>query len=290
MFCEICWFKQYSIAIAILLGGCSQMLAVSRSDDPIATAKQYMSNQTALFVENTGQVRNDKGKKAGIAKYLLSANNSTVYFLPDRIAFVSTIPTKKGEGAKVQRHDLVFDKVNPSAQIVADKQAVPIYSYNDGNDVKVSRMYEHLAYKNIYPNVDLEIKSNAGGLKYDFVLRPGAVPQSIAYHFEGVDDVKLKDGKLHISNEVVRMVEDIPESYTTKNYTSQQRTKDVYVTYKLDKGQVSYSVPKYDKSQTLVIDPTIAWSSYVSNWAPIQNFNDEIARNLFLITKEGYQQ
>jgi hypothetical protein len=50
-------------------------------------------------------------------------------------------------------------------------------------------------------------------LKYDFIINPGGDVANIAMYFDGADELKVKNGALHIKTSVDEVVEMAPYTY-----------------------------------------------------------------------------
>ena len=59
-------------------------------------------------------------------------------------------------------------------------------------------VYAEIAYRNIYPNVDMNVYGNSRGLKYEMVVRPGGMPRRIKMRYDGVDGLALRNGNVVI--------------------------------------------------------------------------------------------
>jgi hypothetical protein len=51
--------------------------------------------------------------------------------------------------------------------------------------------YGRVAYRGVYPGVDIAWHGRQGRLEYDFVVQPGARPEQISFRVEGADRVRL---------------------------------------------------------------------------------------------------
>src|SRR5208283_3875918 len=50
--------------------------------------------------------------------------------------------------------------------------------------------YQRATAKNIYPNIDWQLYSDSGGLKYYYVVNPGGTPTDIQFKYTGADSIK----------------------------------------------------------------------------------------------------
>lgn len=129
------------------------------------------------------------------------------------------------------------------------------------------KKYSEIFYKNIYENIDLNLYSHDDNLKYDFVVKAGADVNQIELLYSGVDDVKLKNGNCIINTSVNQISEMKPIAWQIIAGEKQE----VKCNFKLRNNKLSFSFPDgYNKNETLIIDPTLIFSTYSSstsdNW------------------------
>jgi hypothetical protein len=118
------------------------------------------------------------------------------------------------------------------------------------------RQYQRVRYREVYPGVDLIFYGNGRQLEYDFVVRPGVDPRRIRMKFTGARKISLDEtGAL-----VLRMGE--AELRQHKPLAYQGSHREVAARYVLlGRGEVGFSVGKYDPHQALVIDPVLSYST-----------------------------
>jgi len=104
---------------------------------------------------------------------------------------------------------------------------------------------------------DSRLKTNTGGLKYDFVVHPGADPSLIKLRYKWTDKPSLqKDGSLKIHTPMGDIVEGSPLSYL---HTKEQK---INTRYSLHGDEIGFILDNYDKAETLIIDPVLTWATY----------------------------
>ena len=149
----------------------------------------------------------------------------------------------------------------------------PFPTYNNyfiGNDKSSwaanCKLFQAITYKNVYPNIDVRYYSNSGRLKYDFIVHPGGNVSEIAMQYDGPSDVFVKDKELNIVTSVAVVKELYPYCYQSVSGNRQ----DVDCRYMVRNKVVTFQLKKYDPNATLVIDPSIIFSSFtgsaVDNW------------------------
>jgi len=138
-------------------------------------------------------------------------------------------------------------------------------NYFIGNDPKKWRTnvptYAKVRYREVYPGVDLVYYGNQRQLEHDFIIAPGTDPGSITMAVEGAERLSLdaqgdlvlamKEGEVRfqkpmVYQEIDGVRREIPSSYMFK-----------------DAHQVGFQVAAYDVSRALVIDPVLAYSTYL---------------------------
>ncbi|HEX8332755.1 MAG TPA: hypothetical protein VF622_09030, partial [Segetibacter sp.] len=166
---------------------------------------------------------------------------------------------------------------NPT--IVADK---PLNSYNNyfiGDDptkwASNCKVYQAVTYKNIYPNVDVRYYTDNGRLKYDIIVKPGADVSRIAMQYDGVEDLNVKNEELLIKTSVGEMKELSPYTYQVIN----GRKKEVGARFKVSGNTVRFQLEDFAKGTTLVIDPTLIFSTFsgstADNWGYTATFGPD---------------
>jgi len=146
----------------------------------------------------------------------------------------------------------------------------PFNSYNNyflGNNPSAwathCNLYQSVLLKDVYPNIDVRYYSTAGSLKYDFIIRPGGNPNMIAMQYDGPVKLAINDKELHIGTAAGNLRELSPYSYMiTENGRKEADTRFV-----LKDNVVTFSVKNYDFSKTLVIDPTVIFSTFTGSSA-----------------------
>jgi hypothetical protein len=124
--------------------------------------------------------------------------------------------------------------------------------------------YSRIEYRGVYRGIDVAYYGNGQQLEYDFVLAPGADPRQIRMEFRGADKVRVtRDGDLEVYAGGERLLQKKPAIYQDGHIVSGG--------YKLlSRNTIGVRVGAYDRSRGLVIDPTLAYASYVGSDATAQ--------------------
>lgn len=186
-------------------------------------------------------------------------------------------PSRGGEGGSGADENLIlrshayqvrFLNANPNPQIVPDK-ALPTYNnYFLGNDSSKwatnVKIYQGITFKNVYPNIDIRYYTADGKLKYDVIVHPGGDINNVALYFDGVDGLKIKEGKLSIKTSVVEVQEESPYTYQLLRNTKNEIPCNFEVRGNIVRFKLNGA---YNKDAMLVVDPSIVFYGYTGSTA-----------------------
>ena len=161
-------------------------------------------------------------------------------------------------------------KANHAPKVTGDELLPGKVHYFLGNDPKQWRTniptYAKIRYHDVYPGIDLVYYGYQRQLEYDFIVTPGADPQTIALGFAGADRLEVDaDGDLilHMAGGELRLKK--PLIYQESEGVRQA----IAGGYRLrGKQRVGFHVAAFDRSRPLVLDPVLAYSTYLggSGW------------------------
>ena len=168
------------------------------------------------------------------------------------------------------------------------------YNYFLGNNKKQwagnVKAFEKIKYNDFYPNTNLIVYSSGSNLKYDFELNPGSSSEKIKMNYKYTDGISIKNNKLIIKTAVGEVKEYEPYAYQVVN----GKKKEVMCKYILyNDFTVGFDFPEgYDKSQKLIIDPTVIVCSYSGSsvWSNCEGASYDEYGNIFVLgySTSGY--
>jgi hypothetical protein len=171
-------------------------------------------------------------------------------------------PSEAQKGAAVR---LVLDSARTHMRGVGRDRLKTRVNYLTGSDR--SAWHENVPtfgtvmYHDVYPGIDLVYYGNQQQLEYDFVVEPGATPEAIRFHFEGVNDVTIGEGgELVVSVAGRHFTQRAPLVYQ-QTATGRRVVDGRYIVS--DTKHVSFDISTYDSSLPLVIDPVLVYSTFV---------------------------
>ena len=146
-------------------------------------------------------------------------------------------------------------------------------NYFIGNDPSKWRSeistYAKVRYENVYPGVDLVYYGNQRDLEYDFVVSANADPRPLLLHFTGAQHLSItSSGDLRIKAKNGEIAFHKPVVYQPRD----GRREPVEGRFQLvTRNNVRFVVGSYDHSRALVIDPVLAYSTYLGGSGPCLN-------------------
>ncbi len=170
------------------------------------------------------------------------------------------------QGERTGQFQIDFDGARPTAPSGLDLQKSQT-NYLLGSDSSHWRThvpnYAKVTYTGLYPAIDAVFYGNVHQMEHDFIVSPGGDYRQIRMHFSGNAGVSLgKDGALTValSNGSLKLQK--PVVYQEESGTRQPRSGKFIL---LPDGDVGFSVADYNPRQTLVIDPVLSFSTYLSS-------------------------
>ncbi len=185
--------------------------------------------------------------------------------LSDTVDLTGTAPIS----ASVVR--LHYVGANPTPLIEGQDQLPGVANYFTGRDPTGWHTdiptYARTAYKDVYPGINLVYYGNQSRLEYDWQVAPGVDPRAISFEVQGAQGLHVDgQGNLVVTTTVGALQQRAPTVY--QDIAGQQRL--VPTRYRLtDSGDgsgprtVGFDVGSYDPSRPLVIDPVLAYSTYL---------------------------
>jgi len=146
----------------------------------------------------------------------------------------------------------------PPSSVTPEAPTGGLASYFRGNDPTHWRtavpMFARVAYRGVYPGVDLVYYGREGALEFDFVLAPGADPGVIELRWEGVRSLRVDSiGDLVLHTVGGELRQHRPRIYQE---VDGQRV-EIEGRYQLRGARrVGFRLARYDAARPLVIDPS----------------------------------
>lgn len=228
------------------------------------------------FEENQGQSAREVrylSRGSGYELFLTPQEAVVTLSVPLRLdprhRFATMLALRKARQAR-QRKQLTairlrFEGANPEPQITGMDGMPGKVNYFFGNDPKKWRTgiptYARVKYAQIYPGVDLMFYGNQRRLEYDFTVAPGANPSAIQFTVQGTRKLRINSkGDLLLTADGGSIEFQKPLVYQQVN----GRKREIAGRYEiLGNQRVRFAVGNYDRSQPLILDPVLNYSTYL---------------------------
>ncbi len=242
-------------------------------------ARQWMGGSRGLrFIENKGQMANMQGNRENKLLFKTGSGGTDVYITTSGLSYVFTKIEKHhrlNERNKFHKHganndsitgsycraDMELDGANINKDsIIKEYESGAVTDYYLGgicpDGIKNVHSYGKITVKNIYPGIDWVIYGGKSGMKYNFIVHPGADISSIKLKYKWTDNPEMQnDGSVKISTPLGNIIEGNPVSFCGKS------NDKIHTDYIIDKNEMKFKTDKYNSNETLVIDPTLIWAT-----------------------------
>ncbi len=213
------------------------------------------------FEKNEGQIDPS-------VKYLTREYGSTFYFTPREIVMVLQKQFQDTEPktltSSVLKIQFVGAQVNPLITGIDEQPSKSNYFIGNQPEKWLTNIphYAKVSYQDLYSGIDALFYGNARQLEYDILVAPGQDPQHVRLHIEGAKELSIDEsGHLHL------VLEDQQEVQMQKPFVYQMMGENQIAIegqfVLLAQNEVGFLLGKYDRNQTLVIDPVLAYSTYL---------------------------
>ncbi|MGC4041545.1 MAG: T9SS type B sorting domain-containing protein [Flavobacterium sp.] len=232
--------------------------------------------QSIGFIENRGQIVDQKGKPNPNVKYLLNTNGLNVQLRKNGFSYDVYEPygkSKKLPGSKALFHriDIDFIGCNPNAVLIPEGKSADYDNYytvaSRPDGVLNVHKFQKITYENIYPNIDVVFfipEDRSKPVEYNFIIRPNASIGDIQMKFSGAK-TELADNKIKMNISFGAMEETLPMSWTEHGGVK----NEIAIRYKkIRKDVYGFESSEITSGKILIIDPTPTrlWGTYYNGY------------------------
>ncbi|MBN1260334.1 MAG: SBBP repeat-containing protein, partial [Anaerolineae bacterium] len=235
--------------------------SISKAKNPVKDSDSSPLMALPLrFIPNVGQY-------APEVSFSVQGAGHTLAFTPNGITMHAVVETENipQEPAHPHTISLEFEGALPSPTLGGLDLMRGVINDFRGNDSAEWHAniptYAGILYQDLYPGIDLVYRGTQGVLKSEFIVQPGVDPAMIRMHYQGLESLTLRDdGALVLTTPFGELIEAAPVIYQ-ENTGKRQSITGRYVILAPD--LVGFQIDAYDSTMPLVIDPELAYASYL---------------------------
>ncbi|HTS58758.1 MAG TPA: hypothetical protein VMH03_14515, partial [Terriglobales bacterium] len=214
----------------------------------VVPPKQTYTRTQAFFEQNLGQQPASVGFTGRWPDYDLLLGRSEIVFKP------------KAKWIAAEEVSLALPSGEPNLEIRGEGRLPAVINYYVGSDPRnwhsAVPTFGQVVYRNVFSGVDLLFYEKEGDAEFDFQVAPGADPREIRlklsapYRFSG-GDLLLGSGQC------IRIRK--PRAYQIIG----DREREVAADYVIENDELRVQTGEYDRSRSLLIDPSVMYQGYV---------------------------
>jgi hypothetical protein len=193
--------------------------------------------------------------------FVTHVSGHTMAFAPS-----GAIIERPGPGGSHESEAMLrFVGARPDVQPRAAGPQVGTANYMEGSRPEQWRTsiprYAKIKYRNLYPGIDLIYYGKQNRLEYDLVVAPDVSWQSIRLAFGGAKNLEVdREGSLRLQAGGAWVTQGRPVVYQSVR----SGRSEVFGRYVMRGGhEVGFEIGAHDPNRPLIIDPTLAFASYL---------------------------
>jgi hypothetical protein len=290
--------KKYLLPLLPLL-----YFSVSHANNPdtlrppsLAEAQEWISSANYGFTENRGQIRGKNGEPVKEILFKAAAPGIDIYLTTTGITYVFSRIEKKKKSLLEKLKEKLLPRLVRNPEEEADMKGLctmegmalvgasvkkeniemerPVgngfysnfYSalYTEG--ILEVKTYEKITVRNVYPGIDwvIHCTNDSAGVKYDFIVHPGADPDDIRLRYFGpkANKIEVSASSVKIRTALGVLTEGKLLCYQENKIPVGSEYQVVSANSSLSEVFVKFKIGKYDPAKTLTIDPPLYWATY----------------------------
>jgi len=253
---------------------CLALFTLVATNTRASTSPSHKNPQKVplAFERNVGQARFTDGSDASYVDAIVRLGNTIAYVHKRGIHIgqsqIVRDPASPKHDAEYDletfRVDMELIASNPTARLEWLAKSPGIVRHitpGTGVNGLVANRYETMVYHDVWQGIDLRMFFTERGVKYDFVVHPGANASNIAFRYVGGSQPTVQaNGDILVTTPLGSIGENAPVVYELGTDGSRGRT--IVAGFDVRGSSVRFDVAKFDGSATLIIDPQRVWGTY----------------------------
>jgi hypothetical protein len=251
--------EHYSVGSKDSQSGASSPLSEPQAA-PLMSEREALDAYGKLplsFIPNEGQMKEEA------VRYYAQGGGYGFFFTKGG----ATLSFSEGKGRGGHALALDFLGADPDATLTARKRLSGEVNYLVGKDPAEWRQnlstHGELLYGGLWPGIDMAVRGEGGKLKYEFHVQPGSSVEDVRLAYRGAEGLSVgSGGELLVRTSLGVLKDAAPVSYQRIG----GKRVPVESRYKLLKGEgggYGFAVGSYDPRYPLIIDPGLAYSTFL---------------------------
>jgi beta-propeller repeat-containing protein len=234
-------------------------------------SETFSSYQEKAAIETYGKLplsfEANEGQFADEVKFISRGSGYNLFLTATEAVFAFDSASAEENALRMQ-----FRGANASPRIRGAQLLSVKSNYFVGNNPEHWRAgvasYAKAICEDLYPGIDIVYYGSRQQLEYDFKVAPGANPEAIALRFQNALGARVDEqGDLLIETAAGQVRHRKPVAYQETEGGRQL----IAAEYELNEsGEAGFRLASYDSTRPLVIDPALAYSTYLGG-----NFADQ---------------
>ena len=272
-----------------IIGLCvlASSVAFGQDRDDKYTPKIITTTERGIqFIENKGQWNKGISHISELPSgylYLRKLGFSYAFYHKEDLANMSDHGngSEKNEGGIMRYHIFTVDLLNAETKKIRGASPYKEYrNYYIGNDREMwasnVKLYAEVNYESVYSNIDMRVYSSDFDLKYDFIVNPEGDPNQIKLQYNGLNELYIRDGNLHMITSVNNILEQRPYAYQVED----GKYVEIPCEFRLEEDVLTFDLPDgYNANIPLIIDPKLIFSTFsgslADNWGFTATFDTD---------------
>jgi hypothetical protein len=218
----------------------------------------YLDASPKMFYENKGQIIDDMSNLRNDVKYYTTALSPNVYLFDDgKMSLVQVHGGNDTIPDTLSRIDFqLVGEAFQRAEVNASNKSTDYRNYylpHCSNGATYCYAYEKFNYREVYPNIDFEVRANQQWGKYYFIVHPGGNPNDIEFEFTGQDSANIDPYwlELYYHTDILELPNAIAYELNSNGSMSPVNWSPAFLN--LGNGKIGFQTGSYNGNKDLVI-------------------------------------
>lgn len=251
------------VLLVLLVAGAGFLLKRDAAAPPSYTPGLTNTQIQAAFARLPMSFEPNLGQSSSDVKFLARGSGYGLYLTPN--AALLSLPRRTSSGLAQSAIEMKFEGASTAPEINGAELLPGRSNYFIGNNssrwLRNIPQFGRVQYREIYPGINLAFYGKQNRLEYDFSVLPGKDPRQIELNFVGATNLSLgSNGDLVLGLDGGELRFEAPHVYQNTDAGVQTIAGSFVLR---GANRAGFEIGSYDRTRTLVIDPILAFSTYL---------------------------